>query len=283
MAIILMAGTILAESSSRGATNTAPAGLPLYQFVETGVQPLPWNAVSLKSKLNTTTMLGGPHGATSASQGVIAYRTNDSHLALFTQSIGGATRWTDFTPGNDVPAPAADPIPFFDPSNNVDLLYVDGTGHVILLSPNDPITTIWARLHYRTPWRPYVTTDLTALTGAVASNGLPSIQVTGTTATVAYRTANNTVEVLTLSFASGQPIPIYSQNAFTVTNVSTSTNPPTTSTSSTTTTTTPTMDRTSVTSTTTSTSPSGATTTDTTKSTGTTPGTATTTTTETKK
>lgn len=251
MAIVLMAGTILAESSSHGATTTAPAGLPLYQFVETGVQPLPWNAVSLKSKLNTTTMLGGPHGATSATQGVIAYRTNDSHLALFTQSIGGATRWTDFTPGNDVPTPAADPIPFFDPSNNVDLLYVDDTGHVILLSPNDPFTTIWARLLYHTPWRPYVTTDLTALTGVVASNGLPSIQITGTTGTVAYRTAKNTVEVLTLSFAAGQPIPIYSQNAFTVTNVSTSTSPTTTSTStsSTTTTTKPTTTSSSTTTT----------------------------------
>ncbi len=240
MAIVLMAGTFLAESSSRGATTTAPAGLPLYQFVETGVQPLPWNAVSLKSQLNATTMLGGPHGATSATTGVLAYRTNDSHLALYTQSAGGATRWNDFTPGNNVPTPAADPIPFFDPSNNVDLLYVDVTGHVILLSPNDPNTTIWARLHYDTPWRPYVTTDLTALTGVVASNGLPSIQVTGTTGTVAYRTTKNTVEVLTLSFAAGQPIPIYSQNAFTVTNVSTSTSPtPTTSTSSTTTTTKP--------------------------------------------
>ena len=72
MAIVLMAGTFLAESSSRGATTTAPAGLPLYQFVETGVQPLPWNAVSLKSQLNATTMLGGPHGTTSATTGVLA-------------------------------------------------------------------------------------------------------------------------------------------------------------------------------------------------------------------
>ncbi|MHB8378467.1 MAG: hypothetical protein ACYDB2_00925 [Acidimicrobiales bacterium] len=236
MAVVLVASTVFAQSSSRGATNTAPAGLPMYQFVETGVQPLPWNAVSLKSQLNATSMLGGPHGATSGTIGVIAYRTNNSHLALFTQSVGGATRWIDFTPGNDVPTPAADPIPFFDPSNNVDLLYVDDRGHVIVLSPNDPNTTIWARLHHDTPWRPYVTTDLSALTGVLASNGLPSIQVTGTTGTVAYRTSNNTIEVLTLTFAAGQPIPVYSQNAFNVTNVSTTTSPTTTSSSTTTTT-----------------------------------------------
>jgi len=233
MAILVVAGTFLAESSSRGATTTAPAGLPLYQFVETGVQPLPWNAVPLKNKIDTTTMLGGPHGATNAAEGVLAYRTNDSHLALFTQNASGTSSWTDFTPGNDVPTPAADPIPFFDPSNNVDLLYVDDVGHVILLSPNSPITPLWTHLHFDTPWRPYVTTDLTSLTGVVASNGLPSIAITGTTGTVAYRTQSNAVEVLTLSFAAGQSVPIFTQNAFTVTNVSTPTNPTTTSTSTT--------------------------------------------------
>src|SRR5665213_3600405 len=241
MAIVLVAGTFFAESSSRGATTTVPAGLPMYQFVETGVQPLPWNAVSLKGQLNATTMLGGPHGATSGALGVLAYRTNDSHLALFTQSASAAPRWTDFTPRNDVPTPAADPIPFFDPSNNVDLLYVDDSGHVILLSANDPDTPLWARLHYDTPWRPYVTTDLSALTGVVASNGLPSIQVTGTTGTVAYRTQRNTTEVLTLSFEAGQPIPVYAQNAFNVTNVgsSTTTTPTTTPTGASTTSTAP--------------------------------------------
>ena len=230
MAIVLLAGTFLAESSSRGATTAVPAGLPLYQFVETGVQPLPWNAVSLRNKINTTTMLGGPHGATSATEGVLAYRTNESHLALFTQSTANTSQWMDYTPLNDVPTPAADPIPFFDPSNHVDLLYVDDSGHVILLSANDPDTPLWARLHYDTPWRPYVTTDLSALTGVVASNGLPSIQITGTTGTVAYRTQRNTIEVLTLSFEAGQPIPVYAQNAFNVTNVGSSTTTTTTTT-----------------------------------------------------
>lgn len=229
--IVLVAGTFLAESSSHGATTpAAPAGLPMFKFAETGVQPLPWNAVSLQGKLNATTMLGGPHGATSASEGVLAYRTSASHLALFTQSTAGTTQWMDYTTNNDVPAPATDPIPFFDPSNNVDLLYVDGTGHVILLSANDPDTALWARLHYDTPWRPYVTTDLSALTGVVAANGLASIEVTGTTGTVAYRTAKNTIEVLTLTFQAGQPIPVYGQSAFTVTNVNASTPPPTTTT-----------------------------------------------------
>jgi len=232
---VLLASVYVAESSSRGATTTAPAGLPLYQFAETGAQPLPWNAKSLKGELNATTMLGGPHGATNATEGVLAYRTNRSHLALFTQTLGGTTQWRDFTPNNDVPVPAADPIPFFDPSNNVELLYVDSKGHVILLSPNDPDAALWNHLNFDAPWRPYVTTDLSALTGVVAANGLPSIQVSGSTGTVAYRTAKNTIEVLTLSWAPGQPVPIYSQNAFTVSNISQA-NTSTTSTTSTTTT-----------------------------------------------
>jgi hypothetical protein len=215
--IVLVASALVATSASHGVT-TAPTatGLPLYQFVDTGVQPLPWNAVSLESHLNTTTMLGGPHSATNTTEGVIAYRTNTGNLARYLQTSAGATSWLDYTTHNDVPTPGDDPIPFFDPSNNVDLLYVDTSGHVELLTPNNPDTSIWARLHFGTPWRPFVTTDLSALTGVTASIGLPSVQVVGTTATVAYRTASNAVEVLTLSWQSGQPVPVYNQDATTV-------------------------------------------------------------------
>jgi hypothetical protein len=273
--IVVVASTYLAATSSHGATTAPPTGLPLYQFVNTGTQPLPWNAVSLQSKLNTTTMLGGPHGATDATEGVLAYRTNVGHLAVFTQTATGATQWRDYTPGNNVPTPAADPIPFFDPSKNVDLLYVDTAGHVILLSPNEADSAAWAHYHYGTPWRPFVTTDLTALTGVAGLNGLPSIQITGTTGTVAYRTLKDTVEVLTLSWQGSQPIPVYNQDAFTVTNANaitafaSSTTPTiapraatTTSTTTTTTTTTkpPTTTTTKPTATTTTTKPTATTT-----------------------
>ena len=215
--IVLVASALIATSASHGVT-TAPTatGLPLYQFVDTGVQPLPWNAVSLESHLNTTTMLGGPHSASTTTEGVIAYRTNTGDLARYLQTSAGATSWLDYTTHNDVPTAGDDPIPFFDPSNNVDLLYVDTSGHVELLTPNNPDTAIWARLHFGTPWRPFVTTDLSALTGVNASIGLPSVQVIGTTATVAYRTASNAVEVLTLSWQTGQPVPVYNQDAATV-------------------------------------------------------------------
>ncbi len=242
--ILLVASVLLATSVSHGVTTApGPTGLPLYQFVDTGTQPLPWNAVSLESHLETTTMLGGPHSATDSTEGVIAYRTNAGDIAVYTQLATNATSWLDYTTHNNVPAPGGDPIPFFDPSGNVDLVYVDTSGNVELISPNDPEIPGWPHLHFGTPWRPYVTTNLSALTGVRASIGLPSVQVNGSSATLAYRTSNDAVEVLTLGWTSGQPLPVFSQNAYTlnyssagVTTTSSTTTSTSTSTSTTTTT-----------------------------------------------
>ncbi len=85
-------------------------------------------------------------------------------------------------PQNSLPAPSADPIPFFDPVGNVDLLYVDDVAHVILLSQNDPVTALWRHVHGQSAWRPYVATDLSALSGVSAANGLASILVNGLSA-----------------------------------------------------------------------------------------------------
>ena len=250
IATVLLTSVTLVDGPSRAVTSVAPTGLPLYQFLNTGVAPLPWNAVSLQSQLNATTMLGGPHGATDATEGVLAYRTSTDELATFTQSTSNPTQWSDLTAGNDAPPPAADPIPFFDPFGNADLLYVDQSGDVELLSANEPDTKVWARLHYGTPWRPFVTTDLSALTGVGAAVGLPSIDVSASTGTVAYRTASDAVEVVTLTWEPGDPIPVYGQDAATITSDGTTTGPAPLSSSTTTTTTTTTSTTTTTTTTT---------------------------------
>lgn len=252
---VLVASVVIATSTSHAVTTpptTATSGLPLYQFVDTGVQPLPWNAVSLESHLDSTTMLGGPHSATGPTEGVIAYRTSTGDIALYTQSASNATSWFNYTTHDDVPTPGADPIPFFDPSNDVDVLYVDSSDQLEILTRNNPDVPLWSHLHYGTPWRPYITTDLSALTGVPAAIGLPSVQVTGTTATIAYRTVSNNVEVLTLTWAAGDPVPIYSQNAATVTfsGSAVATTPTTTSTSTTSTTSTSTTSTSTTTTTT---------------------------------
>ena len=216
LAVVVLASVTLADTWSRGATVAAPTGLPIYQFINSGTGPLPWNALSLESSINRTKMLGGLHAASNATEGVLAYRTNLNHLALYTQSLTGHS-WTDLsTPANSLPAPSADPIPFFDPSGNVDLLYVDADAHVIVLSRNSPITRLWHNLRGESAWRPYVATDLSALSGVSAANGLASIQVNGPSATVAFRTSLNKIEVFQLGWASADPVPFVTSTPGTV-------------------------------------------------------------------
>ena len=209
LVIVVLASITLAASGSRASTSlVAPAGLPIYQFIDSGTGPLPWNALSLEGSIDHTKMLGAPHAASDATEGALAYRTNLDQLALFTQTTSGTKSWTNLsTPKNSLPAPTADPIPFFDPSGNVDLLYVNDVAHVILLSLNDPVTPLWRHLHDQGAWRPYVATDLSALSGAVAANGLASILVNGLSATIAFRTTKSTIEVLQVGWSAGDPVP----------------------------------------------------------------------------
>jgi hypothetical protein len=205
---VVLASITLAATGSRASTSLAPAGLPIYQFIDSGTGPLPWNALSLEGSIDHTTMLGAPHAASDAAEGVLAYRTNLDQLALFTQTSTGQKSWTNLsTPKNSLPPPTADPIPFFDPSGNVDLLYVDDVAHVILLSQNEPVTPFWRHLHDQGAWRPYVATDLSALSGASAANGLASVLVNGLSATVAFRSTKSTIEVLQVGWSAADPVP----------------------------------------------------------------------------
>ena len=206
---MVIATTTLAATGSRGASShAAPAGLPIYQFINSGTGPLPWNAVSLEGSIEHTTMLGAPHAASDATEGVLAYRTSQNQLAIFTKTSAGQRSWTNLsTPKNSLPAPSADPVPFFDPAGNVDLLYVDDVSHVILIAQNDPITPLWRHLHGQSAWRPYVALDLSSLSGAAAANGLPSILVNGLSATIAFRTITSTIEILPIAWTAADPVP----------------------------------------------------------------------------
>jgi hypothetical protein len=213
---VVLAGSVLGAPWSHGAT-PAPTGLPLYQFINTGTGVLPWNATSLEAKINSTTMLGGPHTVSSATEGALAYRTSKNHLALYTQTLAGASQWSDLSaPNNNLPVPGADPVPFFDPAGNVDLLYVNTLGELILTSANTPETPMWH--HTSTaPWRPYVAIDLSAVAGVSAANGLASIQVSGENAVVTFRTASNDVEEIPLTWGLGWLAPSVSGPAVNVT------------------------------------------------------------------
>ena len=199
IAAVVLAGSVLGAPWSHGAT-PAPKGLPLYQFANTGTGPLPWNAASLESQINSTTLLGGPHTASSATESALTYRTSAGHLALYTKTAAGTSQWTDLSAQNsNLPAPGADPIPFFDPAGNVDLLYVNTLGELILSTANIPFTHMWTHAT-SVPWRPYVAIDLSAITGVPAANGLASIQVIGENAMVTFRTVSNDIEEIPLSW-----------------------------------------------------------------------------------
>ncbi|MEO9181415.1 MAG: hypothetical protein ABI298_07170, partial [Acidimicrobiales bacterium] len=240
LAIVVLASIAFVDTGSRGATTTAPSGLPIYRFVDSGSGPLPWNASSLEGSINKATMLGGPHAASNATEGVLAFRTNKDQLGTYVKTATGTSTWTILsTPQNSLPTPSGDPIPFFDPSGNVDLLYVDNASQVILLSKNDPVNALWHNLRDDSAWRPYEATDLTALTGAEAANGLPSILLNGLSATVAYRTTTNTIEIAQLGWAAGQTVPFISSSPGAVTVAVTQPHPVTTTTKPVTTTTKP--------------------------------------------
>lgn len=210
LVVALLGTAIFWATSATSAPSVAPSGQPLYQFLNTGAQPLPWNAVSLQSQLQGTTMAGGPHGALGSSGGVITYRTTSGDVAELSVTNAGSSSWRDLTTRNNVPPAGSDPVPFYDPYGNVDVLYVDQSSHLILLSPNDPFTPWWPHLHDDRPWSPLATTDLTRLTGVTAAAGVPSVEVAAAQGTVAFRSTGNAVEVLRLTWNASSPLPIYS-------------------------------------------------------------------------
>jgi hypothetical protein len=227
LSVVVVASLVVAPQSL--AATVAPSGLPLYQFVNSGTGPLPWNAASLEGAIAGTTMLGGPHSASNAVEGVLAYRTAESDVALYTQPVTGASTWSDLSLSADAPAPAADPIPFFDPAGDVDVAYVDALGELVVLSANDPVNALWPHLHDMSAWRPDATLNLSALTGVQFANGLPSVEVSGQGAVVAARTVANTIEVMDLAWDPGQPVPYLSApavNLSSLTNTGTATSDP---------------------------------------------------------
>ena len=192
---------------SASASSARGAGLPLYQFVDSGSGQLPWSAQALTTSINNSRMLGGPHAISSPTEGVVAYRTASDHVALFSENAAGATQWSDLSAGTNADAPAADPVPFFDPWGNVDVLYVTASGTLELLTPNDPVSALWPHTHSDQSWRPIVATSLSSLMGVSVANSVAGVAVSGTSAVVAVRTVTNAIVTMTLTWVPSDPLP----------------------------------------------------------------------------
>ena len=144
LSVIVVAATIFGLSTLlRATTPAAQASYPLYSFINSGVGALPWNGQTSAQLTNNTLMVGSPHSITNSSEGAVAYLTNKGDIALYTLPSSGDPSWANYSDGYNVPTPASDPVPFFDPLGNVDMLYVDLAGSLELITANIPVGGSW--------------------------------------------------------------------------------------------------------------------------------------------
>ena len=100
-------------------------------------------------------------------------------MDLYAQPASGSPTWSDLSALASAPAPAADPVPFFDPSGNVDVIYVNSIGQLVILCANDPLGPTGPTCGTWTRGDPEVAVNLSALSGVSFANGLASVQVNG--------------------------------------------------------------------------------------------------------
>ena len=218
LANVVMVGTTLPALLLPVATPNSPSSLPLYEFINSGSGPLPWNAQSFESAINNTTMLGNPHAVSQDGESALVYRMANSQIGLYVANANGTTSWSDVSTLVSTPTPLSDPIPFFDPQNNLDILYVSTSNHLILLSTNTARAPIASHVAPPTPWSSYTSTDLTLATGIGVAAGLPSVRVNGTNGFIAVRTLTNNAEIIPLSWGLARNVPTLSGPALNISN-----------------------------------------------------------------
>ena len=219
MANALIAGTVITVPLAITTPTSNTAGQPLYQFVDSGTGALPWNAVSFESSVDSATMLGGPHAASENGESALAFRASNSDVDLYVLNANNTTQFTDLSTQVATPPAGSDPIPFFDPTGAVDVLYVSTTGHLILISTNYNVTSRSGVTARDATTSNFTSTDLTASSGVSVANGLASIQVNDQSGLLVVRSAANDVEAITLRWALNQSVPTIVGQAVNVSNV----------------------------------------------------------------
>ena len=118
--------------------SSAPTGLPLYEFSQTGTTLLPWVATSLSSLTHGATMSAGPRTVQSSQGDVIAFSTATHDVAFLTTSPTASPTYLDLTAQIGLPSAADAPVPFYDSLGRLNLAYVSTAGHVIVTT-NDAL------------------------------------------------------------------------------------------------------------------------------------------------
>lgn len=205
MANAVIAGTVIAAPLSLATITSKVPGQQLYEFVNTGSGPLPWSALSFESAINNTTMLGGPHSINADGASAIAYRTASNQIGLYVQNANAQNVWSNVSTQVAAPLAQNDPIPFFDPSGEVGILYVGANNHLILLSHSYSKGPRGANAANSVP--AYRVTDLSLISGQLAANSVPSIQMNSLSGLVVFRSATNHMDAINLSWTSGNSVP----------------------------------------------------------------------------
>ena len=206
VANIVIVGATLPVALLPVATSNSAAALPLYQFVDSGSGPLPWNASSFESSIDDTKMLGNPHAASEDGEDALTYRMANSQIGLYVQNASGTTSWTDLSTLVATPTPGSDPVPFFNPAGELNILYVSATNHLILIST---ATTRDAQSSHlaSAAVSPYLATDLTSESGLSVASGLASVSINGQSGVIAVRSTTNAAEALPLTWHYNQDVP----------------------------------------------------------------------------
>jgi hypothetical protein len=219
MANALIAGTVITVPLTIATPTSNAAGQPLYQFVDSGTGPLPWNAVSFENSVDSAAMLGGPHAASENGESALAFRATNGDVDLYVQNADNTTQFTDLSTQVATLPAGSDPIPFFDPTGAADVLYVSTTGDLVLISTNYIVTSRSGVTAHVATTSNYTSTDLTTSSGVSAANGLPSIQVNNQSGLLVVRSTANDVEAITLRWALNQSVPTIVGQAVNVSNV----------------------------------------------------------------
>jgi hypothetical protein len=153
-------------------------------------------------------MLGGPHSISANGASAISFRTTSNQIGLYAQNANATNTWANVSTQVSTQLAQSDPIPFFDPSGEVDILYVGANSHLILLAHTYNKGPRGANIALATA--AYKAIDLTALTGQTAANGLPSIQLNGLNGFIVFRSSTNHMDVLNLSWSQASSTPTLS-------------------------------------------------------------------------
>lgn len=152
-------------------------------------------------------MLGNPHAASQDGEAALTYRMANSQIGLFVANASGTSSWTDVSTLVATPTPLSDPVPFYDAQNNLDIVYVSTSNHLILLTTNTARAPIADHLTHPIAWSAFTSTDLTLKTGIGVAAGLPSVQVSGLNGFIVVRTLSNNAEVIPLSWGPARNVP----------------------------------------------------------------------------